>query len=84
MKLSNVSLDLRSLLLSAAVGGMLMLSVGAATTTGSPTVAKWEASAPKWAEGRWEQVKVSLSSWCEEQKIPLVIEDNAWVEFDEM
>ena len=47
-----------------------------------PAVAKWEASAPGWAKGRWEQVRVSLSSWCDEQKIPLEIEDNAWVEFD--
>ena len=42
MKLSNVSLDLKSLVLGAVVGGMLMLSVGAATTTGSPSVATWE------------------------------------------
>ena len=48
-----------------------------------PTAAKWESSAPNWAKGLWERVRISLSSWCEEQKIPLVIEDNAWVEFDE-
>src|SRR5262245_36007886 len=42
MKLSDVSLDVKSLVLGAAVGGMLILSVGAATTTGSPSVAKWE------------------------------------------
>ncbi len=42
MKLSEMSLDLKSLVLGAVVGGMLMLSVGAATTTGSPSVAKWD------------------------------------------
>jgi hypothetical protein len=42
MKLSNVSLDLKSLVLGAMVGGILMLSVGAATITGSPSAAKWD------------------------------------------
>jgi hypothetical protein len=42
MKLSDVSLDVKSLALGAVVGGVLMLSVGAATTTGSPSVAKWD------------------------------------------
>ena len=42
MELSNASLDVKSLVLGAVVGGMLMLSVGAATTTESPSVAKWE------------------------------------------
>jgi hypothetical protein len=47
-----------------------------------PTAAKWEASAPIWAKGRWEQVKSELTDWCEKEKIPFVIEENAWVEFD--
>jgi hypothetical protein len=42
MKLSDVSLDLKSLVLGAVVGGILMLSVGAATTTGSSSVDKWD------------------------------------------
>jgi hypothetical protein len=42
MKLSDVSLDLKSLVLGAAVGGVLMLSVGAATTTATSDVAKWD------------------------------------------
>jgi hypothetical protein len=47
-----------------------------------PTASKWEALAPAWAKGRWEQVRAALAAWCEKQKIPLVIEENAWVEFD--
>ena len=46
-----------------------------------PTLAKWEASAPEWAKHQWERVRADLSAWCEQQKIPLVIEDHAWVEF---
>ena len=42
MKLSDESLDVKSLVLGAVVGGMLMLSVGAGTTTGSPSVSKWD------------------------------------------
>ena len=42
MKLSKACLDLKSLVLGAVVGGAFMLSVGAGTTTGSPTVAKWD------------------------------------------
>lgn len=40
-----------------------------------PTAAKWEASAPAWAKGKWEQVRVDLAAWCEE---------NAWVEFEKI
>jgi hypothetical protein len=46
-----------------------------------PTVAKWETSAPNWARKEWERVRVDLADWCEHQKIPLVIEDDAWVSF---
>jgi hypothetical protein len=42
MKLSNVSLDLKSLVLGAVAGGVAMLSIGAATTTGSPREVKWD------------------------------------------
>ena len=49
-----------------------------------PTAEKWEASAPIWAKGKWEQVKIDLADWCLKEKIPLTIEQNAWVEFDEM
>ena len=46
-----------------------------------PTQAKWESSAPDWARGEWERVKEELQDWCLQQKIPLVIEDSAWVQF---
>ena len=47
-----------------------------------PTADKWEASAPVWAKGQWERVRADLATWCKENGIPLVIEENAWVEFD--
>ena len=46
-----------------------------------PTAGKWETSAPAWAKGKWEQVRTELTVWCEKEKVPLVIEENAWVEF---
>ena len=46
-----------------------------------PTAAKWEASAPVWAKGQWERVRTDLAAWCEQEKIPLVIDQDAWVEF---
>ena len=48
-----------------------------------PPASKWETSAPNWAKGRWEQVRNELTVWCEKSKIPLVLEENAWVEFSE-
>jgi hypothetical protein len=42
MKLSNVSLDLKSLVFGAVVGGVVMLLVGAGTTTVIQVPAKWE------------------------------------------
>jgi hypothetical protein len=47
-----------------------------------PTQTKWEASAPEWARQHWERVRADLSAWCQQQKMPLVIEDHAWVSFD--
>ena len=49
-----------------------------------PTATKWESSAPIWAKGRWEQVKLDLTYWCQNEKISLTIEENAWVQFDKM
>jgi hypothetical protein len=49
-----------------------------------PTLAKWESSAPEWAKKQWERARADLSDWCEHQKIPLVIEDHAWVSFRTM
>jgi hypothetical protein len=47
-----------------------------------PTQSKWESSAPEWARHQWERVRADLSAWCQQQKMPLVIEDHAWVSFD--
>ena len=47
-----------------------------------PTQPKWSASAPEWAAQQWERVRADLSEWCEQQKMPLVIEDHAWVQFE--
>jgi hypothetical protein len=47
-----------------------------------PTQSKWQTSAPDWAKQQWERVKGDLSIWCEQKKIPLVIEDHAWAQFE--
>jgi len=46
-----------------------------------PTLEKWESLAPDWAKQQWERVRADLADWCGQQKIPLVIEAHAWVEF---
>jgi hypothetical protein len=47
-----------------------------------PEKAKWEATAPAWARGQWNRVQGDLSAWCLQEKIPLVIDEKAWVEFE--
>jgi len=47
-----------------------------------PTQSKWETSAPDWARHQWERVREDLAGWCQQEKMPLVIEDHAWVSFD--
>jgi hypothetical protein len=47
-----------------------------------PDQSKWEASAPDWAKHQWARVREDLATWCEQQKIPLVIQNHAWVSFD--
>lgn len=41
----------------------------------------WEASAPAWAKGQWGRVHADLEAWCAQEKIPLRVEGNAWVQF---
>ena len=53
---------------------VIELTMGVSTVY-FPTPGKWEASAPEWAKTQWERVRADLSIWCEQQKIPLVIED---------
>ncbi|MCW1913405.1 hypothetical protein OJ996_07465 [Luteolibacter sp. GHJ8] len=47
-----------------------------------PSEAKWEQAAPEWAAGQWERVRADAAAWCEGQKMPLVIEDRAWIHFE--
>lgn len=47
-----------------------------------PTHSKWESSAPEWARPHWERVRADLAVWCQQQKMPLVIENDAWVQFE--
>ena len=60
---------------------VIELTMGALTVY-FPTPSKWDASAPEWAKGQWERVRSDLAGWCEQRKMPLVIEDQAWVHFD--
>ncbi|MEJ7138602.1 hypothetical protein [Amphibiibacter pelophylacis] len=46
-----------------------------------PTQTRWESLAPEWARQQWERVRADLSTWCQQQKIPFVIEDHARVSF---
>ena len=47
-----------------------------------PSQSTWESCAPDWAIHHWAQVKEDLTLWCAQQKIPLVIEEHAWVNFE--
>jgi hypothetical protein len=46
-----------------------------------PTKAKWEESVPAWAKPHWERVRSDLADWCEDEGIPLHIQDDAWADF---
>jgi hypothetical protein len=71
MKLSNVSLDLKSLILGAVVGGVVMLSVGAATTTGSPGTWDYKIAMPS-EQGGWP--KGGPDKWSE--RVQALLNDN--------
>ncbi len=47
------------------------------------TLAHWEASAPAWAKDQWARVRTDLTAWCKSEGIPLIIEDDAWVHFEQ-
>jgi hypothetical protein len=47
-----------------------------------PAPSRWEAAAPDWAKGQWERVHADLNAWCSQERIPLIIEEQAWVNFD--
>jgi hypothetical protein len=60
---------------------MVEMTMGVATVY-FPTSAKWERVAPEWAKAHWERVHRDLVAWCLREKIPLVVEDDAWVQFE--
>lgn len=47
-----------------------------------PTQSRWEKAAPEWAKPEWARIKGDLVEWCEQNKIPLVIDDDGWVQFE--
>jgi len=47
-----------------------------------PTQSRWEAVAPDWARSQWERVREDLAVWCLRERIPLVVDESAWVEFE--
>lgn len=44
-----------------------------------PTETVWQEKAPSWAKSHWHTVRAQLEQWCSQQKIPLIVEDHAWV-----
>ncbi len=45
-----------------------------------PAEARWDREAPAWAKGRYVEILAELTQWCATQKIPLTVDDKAWVE----
>ena len=68
MKLSNVSLDLKSLVLGAVVGAVVMLSVAAETTTGVPSGAKWDYKVADLRRPVMGDPKAAPDAWRETQR----------------
>ncbi len=46
-----------------------------------PTQSKWESDAPDWAKDSWYLIRDELTQWCKEKRIPLRIQDDAYVIF---
>ena len=44
-----------------------------------PTEEVWRTTAPSWARDLWPVLKSELETWCEENKIRLVIDESAAV-----
>ena len=47
-----------------------------------PTERKWKDEAPAWAKNYWGVFKDQLEKWCTDSKIPLYIDEAAWVAND--
>lgn len=44
-----------------------------------PDLATWKKSVPEWAKDKWEYYEQECTKWCEQQRIPISIVDNALV-----
>ncbi len=67
------------------VGGksfVIEFSMGSAYHAYLPERERWEAVAPEWAKGMWEQVRDDLTAWCAGQNIKMTIGGNSWVTFE--
>jgi len=47
-----------------------------------PTEQTWQAVAPGWAQGLWSAVKASAEVWADKHKMPITVDDQAWVDFE--
>ncbi len=46
-----------------------------------PKESTWEENPPSWAEGKWPEARDAANAWAEENNIPFIIDNDAWVEF---
>lgn len=44
-----------------------------------PTRERWMSSVPEWAKDAWQDYLDQCTSWCDNNKIPLTLTDNAYV-----
>jgi hypothetical protein len=44
-----------------------------------PDQDRWLASVPGWAKGQWKIYQEACKEWCAQQKIPMLVVDNALV-----
>lgn len=46
-----------------------------------PDEARWQKDVPVQFRDKWRSVVAALEAWCAQQKIPLSVQNDAWVEF---
>jgi len=44
-----------------------------------PTAERWALLVPAWAQSQWSVFRDACSQWCTQNRIPMSIEDNAYV-----
>lgn len=44
-----------------------------------PSESIWQRQAPEWARPLWPELHAQLTAWCGSERMPLDVEDNAWV-----